>query len=157
MARNRIPAENSKTNGQHKNAIKNFNNTTIADRLRRVSWSNNSHPTGVVKPVYGYPTFFLDVGRGPAWCPYRLVEQRTIFRQWDHISPYFTTIIFNVLKQILAISFICWVKMYLNFIGIKEIYLFLWKMQTLQEIKNKWRNMVTWRNMVLCSNSKGKG
>ena len=24
---------------------------TIADRLRTVSWSNNSHPTGVVKPV----------------------------------------------------------------------------------------------------------
>ena len=25
------------------------------------------------------------------------------------------------------------------------------KMQKLQEIKNKWRNIVTWRNMVLCS------
>ena len=23
------------------------------------SWSNNSHPIGVVKPVYGYPTFPL--------------------------------------------------------------------------------------------------
>ena len=42
------------TNGQHKNATKNFNNTTIVD-----SWSNNSHPTGVVKPVYGYTTFPL--------------------------------------------------------------------------------------------------
>ena len=28
----------------------NFDYTTIADRLRTVSWSNNSHPTGVVKP-----------------------------------------------------------------------------------------------------------
>ena len=35
-----IPTENSKTNGQHKNATKNFDCTTIADR----------HPTGVVKP-----------------------------------------------------------------------------------------------------------
>ena len=53
-----------------------------------------------------------------------LLEQRTIFRQGNHISPYFTAIIFNVLKQILAISFICWVKTYLDFIGIKEINLF---------------------------------
>ena len=41
----------------HKNATiqkrhQNFDYTTIADRLRTVSWSNNSHPTGVVKPVY---------------------------------------------------------------------------------------------------------
>ena len=38
---------------------KNFDNTTIVDRLRTFSWSNNSYPTGVVKPVYGYPTFPL--------------------------------------------------------------------------------------------------
>ena len=43
-----IPTENSKTKGQHTNAIKNFDYTTIADRLRTVSWSNNSHPIGVV-------------------------------------------------------------------------------------------------------------
>ena len=35
-----------------KNATKNFDYTTIADRLRTVSWSNsNVNPTGVVKPV----------------------------------------------------------------------------------------------------------
>ena len=34
----------------------NFDYTTIADRLRTVSWDNDSHPTGVVKPVYGIPT-----------------------------------------------------------------------------------------------------
>ena len=28
-------------NGQHKNATKNFDYTTIEDRLRTVSWSNN--------------------------------------------------------------------------------------------------------------------
>ena len=31
-----------------KNATKNFDYTTIADRLRTVSWSKNSYPTGVV-------------------------------------------------------------------------------------------------------------
>ena len=31
---------------------KNFDYTMIADKLRTISWSNNSHPTGVVKPVY---------------------------------------------------------------------------------------------------------
>ena len=33
----------------HKNANKNFDNTTIATQLRMVSWSDYSHPTGVVK------------------------------------------------------------------------------------------------------------
>ena len=32
---------------------------TIADRLNMVSWSNDSHSTAVVKPVYGIPTFPL--------------------------------------------------------------------------------------------------
>ena len=34
-----------KTKWQHKNATKNFDNTAIADRLRTVSWDNDSHPT----------------------------------------------------------------------------------------------------------------
>ena len=33
--------------------------TTIADQIRGVDWSNDSHPTGVVKPIYGIPTFLL--------------------------------------------------------------------------------------------------
>ena len=41
-----------KATWQRKNATKNFDYTTIANRLRTVSWSNSSHPTGVVKPVY---------------------------------------------------------------------------------------------------------
>ena len=49
MTKTLIPTEKSKNNGQHKNATKNFDYTTIADRLRTVSWSNNSDPTGVVK------------------------------------------------------------------------------------------------------------
>ena len=30
--------------------------TAIVNRLGTVSWSNESHPTGVVKPVYRIPT-----------------------------------------------------------------------------------------------------
>ena len=48
-----------KATWQHKNATKNFDYTTIADRLRTVSWSSSSHPTGVVKPVYERSTFPL--------------------------------------------------------------------------------------------------
>ena len=59
MTKTPIPTENSKTKGQHKNAIKDLDYTTIADRLGTVSWSNSSHPTGVVKPVYRYLTFPL--------------------------------------------------------------------------------------------------
>ena len=59
MTKTPTPTENSKTNGQHKNATKNFDFITITDRLGTVSLSNNSHQTGVVKPVYGYPTFSL--------------------------------------------------------------------------------------------------
>ena len=59
MTKTPIATENAKTNGQHKNATKNVDYIKIADRLRTVSWSNNNHPTGVVEPVYGYPTFQL--------------------------------------------------------------------------------------------------
>ena len=48
-----------KESWKHKNASKNFDYTTIADRLRTVSWSNDSHATGVNKPVYGIQTFPL--------------------------------------------------------------------------------------------------
>ena len=44
-----------------KNATKNFNYTTIADRFGTVSWSNSNHPTGVVKPVYEHSTFPLTI------------------------------------------------------------------------------------------------
>ena len=42
MTKPPIPTENSKTKGQHTNATKIFDYTTIADRLRTVSWSNKS-------------------------------------------------------------------------------------------------------------------
>ena len=50
---------NPYTNRKFKNELttqkrnQNFDYTTIMDSLRIVSWSNNSHPTVVVKPVYG--------------------------------------------------------------------------------------------------------
>ena len=37
-------------------SYKNFEYTTIADRLWAISWSN-SHPSGVVKPIHWWPTF----------------------------------------------------------------------------------------------------
>ena len=48
-----------KATWQHKNTNQNLDYTTIVDRLRTVSWSNGSYPTGVVKPVYGIPTLSL--------------------------------------------------------------------------------------------------
>ena len=48
-----------KATWQHKNATKNFDFTMIAGRLGTVNWGNDSHPTDVVKPVYGIPTFLL--------------------------------------------------------------------------------------------------
>ena len=42
MTKPPIPTENSKIKGQHTNATKNFDYTTIADRLRTVSWGNKS-------------------------------------------------------------------------------------------------------------------
>ena len=42
-----------------KNATKNFDYTTIADRLGMVSWNYSSNLTGVVKPVYERSTFPL--------------------------------------------------------------------------------------------------
>ena len=60
MTKAPTPTEKSKKqrdNTPKKNATKNFDYTTIADRLRTVSWKNNSHPTGVVKPVYERSVF----------------------------------------------------------------------------------------------------
>ena len=55
------PQTNEQKAAQHKHATNSFDTTTIADRLRAVNWSNNSHQTGVVKQVYGRQTFPLTV------------------------------------------------------------------------------------------------
>ena len=57
------PTEKSKKQlDQKKNATKNFDYTIIADRVMTVSWSSDSHPTGIVKPVYGtYSDLFFFV------------------------------------------------------------------------------------------------
>ena len=60
MTKDPKPIENSeKAKRQHKIATKISDYTTIADRLRTVSWSDDNHPTYVVKPFYGIPTFQL--------------------------------------------------------------------------------------------------
>ena len=54
------PKEKSKKEPDNtENATKNFDYTTIVNRLRTVGWRNHRHPTGVIKPVYGHPTFPL--------------------------------------------------------------------------------------------------
>ena len=45
-----------KATGQHKRRHQNFDYTTIADRLRTVSWSNSSHTTG--KYQYQISTYY---------------------------------------------------------------------------------------------------
>ena len=46
-----------KVKRQHKDATKNFDQLTIADRLRVVSWSNYCHPPGVIKGDSNLPTY----------------------------------------------------------------------------------------------------
>ena len=53
-----------KATWQHKNATKNFDYTTIADRLRTVSWGNSFHPTDVVNLVYERSIFPLTAIHG---------------------------------------------------------------------------------------------
>ena len=53
------PLKNPKSNVTTQKMYQNFDYTTITDRLRTVSWGNDSDPTGVVKTVYGIPTFPL--------------------------------------------------------------------------------------------------
>ena len=60
MTKAPTPTEKSKKQRDNtKTQPKIFDYTTIADPLRTVSWGNDSHPTGVVKPVYGISTFPL--------------------------------------------------------------------------------------------------
>ena len=52
------PYTNRKTQKKRdntQNANKNVDYTTITDRLRMVSWGNDSHPTVLVKLVNGIP------------------------------------------------------------------------------------------------------
>ena len=49
MAKASHPQINPKRNVSTQKSTKNFDYTTIADRLRTVNWSNKNHPTGVVK------------------------------------------------------------------------------------------------------------
>ena len=65
---------------------------------------------------------------------YQTHEKRTIFCHWNHISPHFSILIINALKQIFEILWSYWVKMCLNFICIKEIC-FCEKLRTHKQLK----------------------
>ena len=53
------PQKNPNSNMTAQNHHHKLRNTTIADRLKTVSWSNDRYYTGVIEPVYGIPTFQL--------------------------------------------------------------------------------------------------
>ena len=58
----KTPLSTEKLKKQSDNTKKthqNFDYTTIVDRLGAISWSNDSHSTVVIKPVYGITTFPL--------------------------------------------------------------------------------------------------
>ena len=59
MAKALTSTENPKKQSDNTKLNKNFDFTIIADRLRTVSLSNDSHSTSTVKPVNGIPTFLL--------------------------------------------------------------------------------------------------
>ena len=59
MTKAPTPTEKSKKQRNNKKRHQNFDYTTSANLLRTVNWSNDSHQTDVVKPVYGIPTFPL--------------------------------------------------------------------------------------------------
>ena len=56
MTKSLIPTEIQKIKVSTKTATKNFDYTTIADRLRTVRMRSDSHSTGVAKPVHAIPT-----------------------------------------------------------------------------------------------------
>ena len=57
MTKAHTPTEMSKGQSDNiNNATKKFDYTAVADRLRTVSWSNHSHPTGVVNRFTGPPS-----------------------------------------------------------------------------------------------------
>ena len=57
MTKAPTPTEMSKAQSDNTNsATKKFDYTAVADRFRTVSWSNYSHPTGVVNRFTGPPS-----------------------------------------------------------------------------------------------------
>ena len=81
----KLTEKSKQQHGNIKNTTKKFDYTTIADRLRTVSWSNSSHPTGVVRPVYERSTFPLTA------------KSSVINRTWhDRTTVYIT----NILSQL---------------------------------------------------------
>ena len=61
---------NPKSTVTTQNRHQNFDYTSIADRLKTVSWGNDSHQTGVVKLVYGIQ---------PSHSPQKLCDQKDTY------------------------------------------------------------------------------
>ena len=57
MTKAPTPTEKSKKQSDNTKTPPKYDYTTAADRIKTVTWVNDSLPTGVVKPVYGIPTF----------------------------------------------------------------------------------------------------
>ena len=82
MTKAPTPTEMSKGQSDNAdNATKKFDKTAIADRLRTVSWSNYSHPTGVVYQVYR-----AQPSHSPQQLCNRGQEHENITIQWHWIS-----------------------------------------------------------------------
>ena len=83
---------------QHKNAAKIYDYTTIADRLKTVSWSHNNHPTGMVKPAYERSIF-------PLIAPAVLLKGPT-FKKFVNNPPYrdWGPIIANQSREVIKIG-----------------------------------------------------
>ena len=79
------PQQTPKSKVTTQNRHQTFDYTTIADQLRTVSWSINSHPTDVVKLVYGIKTFplsayvMLSKGQTSTSKPYNVCSEVAIF------------------------------------------------------------------------------
>ena len=90
----KAPTPTEKSNKQRDNIInatKNFDYTTIADRLSAVSWSNSSHPTGVIKTglwALNPPTHH---------------KSGVINRTWHSINPVWNTNTFTKIDTCLKI------------------------------------------------------
>ena len=70
--------KNKKSNMTTQNTTKNIDYTTIADWLRTVSWSSNSHSTGVVKP--GFKGTHLPPHRNSSVIKRKLHDMNSVYK-----------------------------------------------------------------------------
>ena len=88
----KAPTPTEKFKKQHdniKSAIKNFDYTMVADRLRTVSWSNSSHSTGMVEPglrALNLPTHRKSSVINRTWYDRTIVyNTNRLSQRWMHV------------------------------------------------------------------------